>query len=177
MVPQLLRRGWRAAGEVTGYSWIELSWEICPWSAAGSPVSPSGHFWSLSVNQLNLPAQQKTYSSSSACWSPISEGAELAGAPREKAALAPGGWGTLISPTAALNRLRPCHETAPQENLQTQSERAYPFLQTHGRPNKQHRGWQGKRSEDKRTELGLNPVPWSLAKWPTHKPTQLPEPI
>lgn len=53
---------------------------------------------------------------------------------------------------AAVNRHRPHCETAPQESLQTPRERAHPFPQTHRRANKQHRGWQGKRSEDKRTE-------------------------
>lgn len=102
MVPQLLRIGSRA------------------------PASPLGCFWSLSVNRHNLLAQQKTYSSSSAHWSPISEGAELAHAPREEAALAQGRWGASPPPAAAVNRLRPCHDTTPQENLQTPSERAYP---------------------------------------------------
>lgn len=151
VVPQLLRGGSRAAGEVTGYSRAKPSGELC--SAARSPASPSGRFWSLSGTQLNLPAQKKTSSSSSAHRSPIPEGAEWAGVPGGEAALAQGRWGTHTPPsTAVVNRLRPCRKTTPQENLQTRSERAYPFLQTHPRPNKQHRGWQGKRSEDKRTE-------------------------
>lgn len=65
---------------------------------------------------------------------------------------------------AAVNWHRPHCETTPQESLQTPRERAHPFLQTHRRANKQHRGWQGKqRTKGQRVRIKpLDPQPNGL---------------
>lgn len=151
VVRQLLGGG-GAEGLLEGCGWSNRRCWI-PCSTAGSPASPLGHFWSLPINQLIMPAQQKTSPSSSAYWSPTSEGAESA---LGRGSAGQGGWVNLThthppqqQPWTTSGRAMKPH---PEKNLQTPSERAYPFLQTHRRPNKQHRGWQGKRSEDKRTE-------------------------
>lgn len=82
VVPQLLGVGLEGCGWSNRRCWI-------PCSTAGSPASPLGHFWSLPISQLNMPAQQKTSSSSSAYWSPTTEGAESA---LERGSAGQGGW-------------------------------------------------------------------------------------
>ena len=87
VVPQLLRKRSRAAGEVTGYSPAKLSREISAPAQLRDPLGPL-----LELARKSASAQQKTCSPSPACQSPAPEGAGWARWCGREAA----GWGASI---------------------------------------------------------------------------------